>query len=163
MSRVWNTFHFAIDLKSRFNGRSTCEWQLYPQGPLGATLIGPSAPTRFWVGKIGANQVWKVLRAASYEIRRRTFGKSSENPLSETSRPLATSSPAVGREAVKQGSLRSPRGRLVASLVLRVVGQGLRCFDTVFQRPYWYFSIALKVIFSLSDRLSDRSFTNDWP
>ena len=34
MSRIWpfNTFHFAIDLKSRFNALSTCEWQLYPQG-----------------------------------------------------------------------------------------------------------------------------------
>ena len=71
----FNTFHFAIDLKSRFNALSTCEWQLYPQGSLGATLIGPSAPTRFWVGKIGANQVWKVLRPAPYEIRRRTFLK----------------------------------------------------------------------------------------
>ena len=29
---------------------------------------------------------------------------------------------------------------------------GLRCFDTVFQRPYRYFSIASKVFFSLSDR-----------
>ena len=29
---------------------------------------------------------------------------------------------------------------------------GLRCFDTVFQRPYRYFSIALKVVFSLSNR-----------
>ena len=28
----------------------------------------------------------------------------------------------------------------------------LRCFDTVFQRPYRYFSNALKVFFSLSDR-----------
>ena len=28
----------------------------------------------------------------------------------------------------------------------------LRCFDIVFQRPYRYFSIALKVISSLSDR-----------
>ena len=27
------------------------------KGSLGATLIGPSAPTRFLVGKIGANQV----------------------------------------------------------------------------------------------------------
>ena len=26
----------------------------------------------------------------------------------------------------------------------------LRCFDTVFKRPYRYFSIALKVVFSLS-------------
>ena len=31
-------------------------------------------------------------------------------------RPLVTSSLAVGRFAAKQGSLRSPRGRLVASL-----------------------------------------------
>ena len=28
----------------------------------------------------------------------------------------------------------------------------LRCFDTVFRRPYRYFSIALKVFYSLSDR-----------
>ena len=28
----------------------------------------------------------------------------------------------------------------------------LRCFDTVFPRPYRYFSMALKVVFSLSDR-----------
>ena len=28
----------------------------------------------------------------------------------------------------------------------------LRCFDMVFQRPYRYFSIALKVMLSLSDR-----------
>ena len=61
--------------KSRFNALSACGWQLYPQGSLGATLIGPSAPTRFWVGKIGANQVWKVLRPAPYEIRWRTFLK----------------------------------------------------------------------------------------
>ena len=31
-------------------------------------------------------------------------------------RPLATESLAVGRFAAKQGSLRSPRGRLAASL-----------------------------------------------
>ena len=37
--------------------------------------------------------------------------------------------------------------------------QGLKCFDTVFQRPYRYFSIALKVILSLSDRY--KIFTND--
>ena len=61
--------------KSRFNALSTCEWQLYPQGSLGATLIGPSTRTCFWVGKIGANQVWKFLRPAPYEIRRRTFLK----------------------------------------------------------------------------------------
>ena len=63
----WN-----LNRKSRFNALSTCEWQLYPQGSLGATLIGPSAPTRFWVGKAGAN-VWKVLRPAPYEIRRTFF------------------------------------------------------------------------------------------
>ena len=66
--------------KSRFNALRTCEWQPYPQGSLGVTLIGPSAPTRFWVGKIGANQVWKVLRPAPYEIRRRTFWKSNLPP-----------------------------------------------------------------------------------
>ena len=28
----------------------------------------------------------------------------------------------------------------------------LRCFDTVFRRPYRYFSIALKVVLPLSNR-----------
>ena len=37
-------------------------------------------------------------------------------PSSQTSRPLATSSLVVGHFAAKQGSLHSPRGRLVASL-----------------------------------------------
>ena len=36
----------------------------------------------------------------------------------------------------------------------------LRCFDTVFQRPYRYFSIALKVVFTLSDRY--KIFTSYW-
>ena len=66
----WN-----LNRKSRFNALSTCEWQFCPLGSLGATLIGPSTPTRFWVGKTGANQVWKVVRPAPYEIRRRTFLK----------------------------------------------------------------------------------------
>ena len=45
----------------------------------------------------------------------------NENPASETSRPLATSSLAVGRFAAKKGSLCSPRGRLVASLSLSLL------------------------------------------
>ena len=36
----------------------------------------------------------------------------------------------------------------------------LRCFDTVFQKPYRYFSIALKVFFSLYDRY--KIFTSNW-
>ena len=36
----------------------------------------------------------------------------------------------------------------------------LRCFDTDFQRPYRYFSIAFKVVFSLSDRYE--IFTSNW-
>ena len=36
----------------------------------------------------------------------------------------------------------------------------LRCFDTVFQRPYWYFSVALEVVFSLSDHY--KIFTSNW-
>ena len=36
----------------------------------------------------------------------------------------------------------------------------LRCFDTVFQRPYRYFSIALKVLYSLSDH--HKIFTSNW-
>ena len=35
-----------------------------------------------------------------------------------------------------------------------------RCFDTVFQKPYRYFSIALKVFFSLYDRY--KIFTSNW-
>ena len=45
------------------------------------------------------------------------FGtKCNGNPSSETNQPLATSSLAVGHFAAKQGSLRSPRGQVVASL-----------------------------------------------
>ena len=36
----------------------------------------------------------------------------------------------------------------------------LRCFETVFQRPYRYFSIALKVFFSLFDRY--KIFASNW-
>ena len=36
----------------------------------------------------------------------------------------------------------------------------LRCFDTVFQRSYRYFSIALKVVFSLCDRY--KIFPSNW-
>ena len=36
----------------------------------------------------------------------------------------------------------------------------LRCFDTLFRRPYWCFSIAFKVILFFSDR--DKIFTNEW-
>ena len=41
------------------------------------------------------------------------------------------------------------------------VEPNLRCFDTVFRKPYRCFSIVLKVILSLSDRY--KLFTNDWP
>ena len=37
---------------------------------------------------------------------------------------------------------------------------GIRCFDTVFQRPYPHFSIALEVVFSLSNRY--KIFTSNW-
>ena len=36
----------------------------------------------------------------------------------------------------------------------------LRCFDTVFRRPYQYFSVALKVILSLSNHY--KIFSTDW-
>ena len=42
----------------------------------------------------------------------------------------------------------------------RIFTLRLRCFDTVFQRPYRYFSIALKVAFSLSDGY--KIFTSNW-
>ena len=35
----------------------TCERQLYPQGFLGATLIGLRVAIHFWVAKTGTNQV----------------------------------------------------------------------------------------------------------
>ena len=36
----------------------------------------------------------------------------------------------------------------------------LRCFVTVFQRQYRYFSVALNIVFSLTDRY--QIFTNNW-
>ena len=52
--------------------------------------------------------------------------------------------------------------QIVALLFLQVqyINSNLRCFDTVFQWPYRYFSIALKVVFSLSDRYN--IFTSIW-
>ena len=47
-----------------------------------------------------------------------------------------------------------------AKLIVVVVNCCLRCFDTVFQKLYRYFSIALKVVFSLSDRY--KIFTSKW-
>ena len=44
--------------------------------------------------------------------------------------------------------------------VYKVLILRLRCFDTVFQRPYRYFSIVLKVVVSLSNRY--KIFTSDW-
>ena len=79
LTPCWN-----CNCKSHFNALSTCGWQLYPHGSLGATLIGPSTPNHFWFGKIGANQVWKVLRPAPYEIRRRTFLKSISQSVSQS-------------------------------------------------------------------------------
>ena len=35
---------------------------------------------------------------------------------------------------------------------MTLVAPFLRCFDTVFQRPYRYFSIGLRIVFSLADR-----------
>ena len=54
------------------------------------------------------------------------------NPSSETSRPLATSSLAVGRFPAKQGSLRSPRSRLVASLLLPQCCSSLKELEKLF-------------------------------
>ena len=42
--------------------------------------------------------------------------------------------------------------RYLRGVACRPLVSRLRCFDTVFQRPYRYFSHALKVFFSLSDR-----------
>ena len=72
-----------------------------------------------------ANETWnpKCESRQSPFLARNANG----NPSSETSRPLATSSLAVGRFAAKQGSLRSPRGRLVASLPTILIYKLLLC------------------------------------
>ena len=57
---------------------------------------------------------WFPVKCLDFLLRRISYG-AGRNPSIETSRPLATSSLAVGRFAAKKGSLRSPRGRLVAS------------------------------------------------
>ena len=54
-------------------------------------------------------------------------------------------------------SLRSNLGGIDPEKLYRATS---RCFDTVFQRPYRYFSIALKVFFSLSDRY--KIVTSNW-
>ena len=43
------------------------------------------------------------------------------------------------------------RGQIFTCVAVYKVCYFLRCFDTVFQRPYRYFTIALKVVFSLSN------------
>ena len=51
--------------------------------------------------------------------------------------------------------------RLLQRLFDRLTdGFTLRCLDTVLQRPYRYFLIALKVVFSSSDRY--KIFTSNW-
>ena len=44
--------------------------------------------------------------------------------------------------------------QLIITAVMGLAGarERLRCFDTVFRRPYRYFSIALKVVLPLSNR-----------
>ena len=63
---------------------------------------------RHWIQGL-ANETWNP----KCESRHSPFlaRNANENPSSETSRPLATSSLAVGRFAAKKGSLRSQRGR----------------------------------------------------
>ena len=68
--------------------------------------------------------------------------------------PASRHPPPVNHHPWK--SLKLPPGQFSLVSVL----YALRCFDTVFQRPYRYFSIALKVILSLSDRYE--IFTSDW-
>lgn len=54
--------HIEVNRKSHFLGSSYPEEWIFM-----ATLIGRSATTHFWVAKIGANQVGKVLLPASTE------------------------------------------------------------------------------------------------
>ena len=69
-------------------------------------------------------------------------------------RPLATSSLAVGRFAAKKGSLRSPRGRLVASLALALkVIISLNDLDTIFK--------TLTEGHTLNDKFANQMFDND--
>ena len=63
----------------------------------------------------------------------------------EGRRPLATSSLAVGRFAAKKGSLRSPSGRLVASLQVRESFKMSYRMKVMLKRPFttgyflWHF------------------------
>ena len=58
---------------------------------------------------------WFPVKCLDFLLRRISYG-AGRNPSIETSRPLATSTLAVGRFAAKKGSLRWSRSRLVASL-----------------------------------------------
>ena len=51
-------------------------------------------------------------------------------------------------------------GKNILTPAIWKISESLMCFDTVFQWPYRYFSIALKVVFSLSDRYN--IFTSNW-
>ena len=59
-------------------------------------------------------------------------------------------------ECLRHGMSEMKRHELAKALYI----SDLRCFDTVFQRPYRYFSIALKMVFSLSDCY--KIFTSNW-
>ena len=57
--------------------------------------------------------------------------------------------------SVKRDEIQTKSSDVVAANVFP-----LPCFDTVFQRPYRYFLIALEVVFSLYDRY--KIFTSNW-
>ena len=76
---------------------------------------------------LGVESVYSAIEVKDSQMKPETPNASHAIPYSwremqmktlqaKTSRPLATSSLAVGRFAAKKGSLRSPRGRLVVSL-----------------------------------------------
>ena len=58
----WN-----LNSKSRFNALCTCEWQLYPQGSLGGTLIGPSTPTCLKLAPIKYEKSFVLHHMKSHE------------------------------------------------------------------------------------------------
>ena len=59
----------------------------------------------------------------------------------------------------ESGGLWSTHAVSIKQSTITLNAMKLWCFDIVFQRPYRYFSIALKVILSLSNRY--KIFTND--
>ena len=154
-SLLQSTTCWNLNRKSRFNALSTCEWQLYPQGSLGATLIGPSAPTRFGVGKTGTNQVWKVLRPAPYEIWQRTFLKVQYEPCMELSTDEILSSLSLFRVERSIPMLKSHRSLIKTFsnfLYIHNFWKSLEAMTKIWQVKLFNTKFFAKMLFSDQNR-----------